>query len=92
MDIYNSKIAAMVGWLNNSTYGYAVTISSTCTLYSVSESVVSSAWRRHEDCHKQQIKDEGWLLFMCKYLFWNMTEGYQNNPYEIEARSKGANK
>lgn len=91
MDIYNSKIAAMVGWLNKAPHGYAVTISKSTTLYSVPIDVVSDSWRAHEDCHKQQISNEGWLLFMCKYLFWNITKGYQNNPYEIAARAKGAN-
>ena len=89
MDIYNSKIAAFIGWLNKAPYGYAVTISKRTTLYSVPKGMVGNVWRSHEDCHKRQIKDESWLLFMCKYLFWNITKGYQNNPYEIAARAKG---
>ena len=84
-DRYNSKIAYFIGKLNDNPR-YAVTISSTCTLYSVPESEVHERWRRHEDCHKKQIADEGWLKFMAKYLFFNITRGYKNNPYEIQAR------
>ena len=66
----------------------AVTISSTCTLYSESEEYVMQAvnWRKHEDCHKQQIKSEGWFVFMVKYAWYQIRYGYTNNPYEILAR------
>ena len=90
MDRYNSKIAEIVGRLNGTKPpdGFAVTISATCTLYSLSKEYVDNAlpWRKHEDCHKKQIKDEGWFTFMAKYLFFCITRGYLNCPYEIEAR------
>jgi len=88
-DKYNSKIAAFVGWLNKSPFGYAVTISSTCTLYSTPGAAVGSEWRKHEDCHKGQIKQLGWFTFMFRYFKYNLTVGYAENPFEVEARAAG---
>lgn len=88
-DIYSSKIAAFVGWLNKAPYGYAVTISSTCTLYSTPEVAVGSEWRKHEDCHKGQIAKLGWFNFMLQYFKYNLTVGYVNNPFEVDARAAG---
>ena len=86
-DIYQSKLAKFVAFLNRSSTGrYAVTTSATCTRYEEQEATVSLTHRKHEDKHKQQIKEEGWLKFMFKYFFFLMIRGYQNNPYEIEAR------
>lgn len=39
----------------------------------------------HENAHKRQQAEEP-FLFYPKYLFFNLTRGYKNNPYEIEAR------
>lgn len=90
MDRYDSTVARLVGRLNGikPPDGYAVTISASTTLYSTSIEVVDSGpcWRKHEDCHKRQIDDEGWFKFMAKYLFFCITKGYQQNPYEVEAR------
>ena len=86
-DKYNSNIAAFVGWLNKSQHGYAVTISKSCTLYSTPEAAVGAAWRKHEDCHKAQIAKLGWWRFMYQYFKYNLTVGYTNNPFEIEARA-----
>jgi hypothetical protein len=88
-DKYNSKIAAFVGWLNKSPYGYAVTISSTCTLYSTPAAAVGDAWRKHEDCHKGQIAKLGWFTFMYRYFKYNLSVGYVANPFETEAREAG---
>ena len=86
MDRYNSKIARVIGWLNKAPYGYAVTISGTCTLYSVPKEQIGSRWRKHEDCHQDQIKKLGWFTFMGMYLVESIGNGYKNNCFEIEAR------
>lgn len=41
---------------------------------------------RHEKVHiDQQIR--GWIIgFYIKYFYYNWKYGYDNNPYEIEAR------
>lgn len=41
----------------------------------------------HEVCHINQVKKEGKLKFVFKYLWYNIRYGYDNNPYEIEARA-----
>ena len=41
---------------------------------------------RHESKHLEQIERDGRIVFAVKYLWWNCTRGYLNNPYEIEAR------
>lgn len=83
-DAYNSRIARLVGRLNKSDK-YAVTVSNTCTLYSCGPSEVSVSWRRHEDCHKRQIRRAGWLKFMARYIWYSLRYGYRGNPYEAEA-------
>lgn len=47
---------------------------------------LSSSHYRHEERHIEQVKREGRLKFICKYLFYNIKYGYDNNPYEVEAR------
>jgi hypothetical protein len=86
-DSYNSRIARFVGWLNRAKFGYAVTISSTCTLYSCAPEQVTADWRRHELVHQRQYRELGWYTFMRRYLWYNLTKGYQSNPFEIEARN-----
>lgn len=82
-DKYNRKWVMLLA--QDNAPEWAVTIGQT-TYYSCSESLVDSAWRRHEDCHKQQWAEEGRIKFLVKYLFFNVTRGYNCNPYEIEAR------
>lgn len=43
----------------------------------------------HELVHVRQFQTQP-LLFPLKYLWWQCTVGYQNNPAEIEARSIAA--
>lgn len=40
---------------------------------------------RHELEHVYQVQKEGWLCFYTKYLWYQLTVGYKNNPYEIAA-------
>lgn len=41
---------------------------------------------RHERCHLLQQHREGHILWTLKNIGYNLTLGYWNNPYEIEAR------
>jgi hypothetical protein len=84
-DIYNSKIARFVGQIYKAKNGWAITISSTTTLYSVPVELVDAAWRRHEECHKQQWRDD--KMFLVKYFMESAKNGYLNNKYEIAARA-----
>ena len=49
---------------------------------------VSDRLFRHELEHYYQVQRVGWWKFYTTYLFYNLTEGYKNNPYEIEARNR----
>jgi hypothetical protein len=62
---------------------WAITLGQT-TYYSVSD--VGQSWMNHENCHKRQWAKEGVIKFAIKYLWYQITKGYTNNPYEIEAR------
>lgn len=86
VDVYNSKTAKLLGKLNKSET-WAITISKDCTLYSESEEFVKAdtEWMRHEAVHKEQWKRYG-KKFALLYLLENMSVGYENNKYEIEAR------
>ena len=44
-------------------------------------------WVKHELCHVKQFQQNGYLLFIAKYLWESIKHGYFNNRYEIEARS-----
>jgi hypothetical protein len=41
---------------------------------------------KHELCHVRQFKEHGYFLFIIKYLWETIKNGYYNNKYEIEAR------
>lgn len=42
---------------------------------------------KHELCHVQQFKENGYLFFIVKYLWESFRKGYYNNKYEVEARA-----
>ena len=52
---------------------------------------ISDSLYKHESCHIMQVKRDGRLKFICKYLYYNIKYGYYNNPYEIEARQASNN-
>ena len=65
---------------------WAITLGQTA-YFSVAEEEVGVSWHRHEDKHKEQWKREGLVRFAVKYLWYQITKGYNKNPYEIEARA-----
>ncbi len=85
MDRYDSLIPLIfrpIPWRGNVS---AITLGQT-TFYSCPESIVDllPEWRRHEEVHKRQWKEDGW-----RFAFWYLRDlvlkGYDRNPYEIEA-------
>ena len=44
-------------------------------------------WVKHELCHVQQFKQHGYTVFIIKYLWESLKNGYYNNKYEAEARA-----
>jgi hypothetical protein len=43
-------------------------------------------WVKHELCHIRQFKQNGYVIFILKYLLESIKHGYFNNKYEVEAR------
>ena len=66
----------------------AMVLGSTIHLYNISEQdfLQDEKLVKHELCHVKQFKQNGWLIFIVKYLFETLRHGYYNNKYEIEAR------
>lgn len=57
-------------------------------ILTIGDPYITAKHYNHEACHIKQVKKEGRLKFIIKYLFYNIKYGYKNNPYEVEARSK----
>lgn len=54
--------------------------------YAREEDMTDCKLTKHEMKHIEQIEREGRLKFAIKYLWYAVTVGYVNNPYEVEAR------
>jgi hypothetical protein len=85
MDRYNHWLGKLLAFINRLPQ-YAITLRQT-TYYSVAQAQVSIQWRKHEDHHKVQWREEGTIKFLIKYLWYSLRYGYKNNPYEVEAVS-----
>ena len=48
---------------------------------------ITEATHAHEQAHIAQVKKDGRLKFIFKYLWYSIRYGYDKNPYEVEARS-----
>lgn len=88
MDKYNHWLGKLFGFVNRSN-AYAVTFGQT-TYYSCSKERVdqSPKWRIHEDVHKEQYREDGWIKFLSRYIWQLLTKGYKNIDYEVEARER----
>ena len=66
----------------------AIVIGKTIHLHNTSkqEFLQDEKWVKHELCHVRQFKEQGYLVFIFKYLWESIKHGYYNNKYEIEAR------
>jgi spermidine/putrescine-binding protein len=47
---------------------------------------------RHEEKHLEQMKRDGKIKYMVRYMWQWATVGYQNIDYEIEARQAEGNR
>ena len=67
----------------------AIVIGKTIYLYNTPKQdfLNDEKWVKHELCHVKQFQQNGYLLFIIKYLWESIKHGYHNNRYEIEARS-----
>ena len=66
----------------------AIVIGKTIHLHNTSKQnfLKDERWVKHELCHVKQFHQNGYLLFILKYLWESIKHGYFNNRYEVEAR------
>lgn len=48
---------------------------------------LSVATLRHEQVHVEQWRRHGLIVFAARYLWYHVRYGYEENPFEIEARA-----
>ncbi len=66
----------------------AIVIGKTIHLYNTSKKqfLLNERWLKHELCHVKQFQENGYVIFIAKYLWESIKHGYRNNKYEVEAR------
>ena len=66
----------------------AIVICKTIHLYNTTKQdfLNDEKWVNHELCHVRQFKQNGYMVFILKYLWESIRHGYFNNKYEVEAR------
>ena len=66
----------------------AIVLGKTIHLHKISkeEFLDNKKWVKHEGCHIRQFENNGYVLFILKYLWESIRYGYHNNKYEKEAR------
>jgi len=84
----NSLLAKIAAWKLQSS-GVALVMGNTVHLHNTKkeEFLQNSRWLKHELCHIRQFQQHGYLLFIVKYLWESIKNGYYNNKYEVEARA-----
>ena len=66
----------------------AIVFGKTIHLHNVSAAYFlnDEKWVRHETCHVRQFQENGFFIFIIKYLWESIKHGYYNNKFEAEAR------
>jgi len=66
----------------------AIVFGRTIYLYGVSRKdfLSNHSWLKHELQHVAQYRQHGFVLFLIKYLWEWIKNGYHNNRFEVEAR------
>jgi hypothetical protein len=66
----------------------AMVLGKTIHLYGTNKAafLADPCWVKHELCHIKQFKENGFVLFLIKYVWETLKVGYHNNKYEVEAR------
>lgn len=67
----------------------AMVLGNTIHLHNASknEFLQNQRWLKHELCHVRQFQQHGYVLFIIKYLWETVKNGYYNNRFEAEARA-----
>ncbi|MEO7393390.1 MAG: DUF4157 domain-containing protein [Chitinophagaceae bacterium] len=72
----------------------AIVFGKTIYLYNTSriDFLNNDEWVCHELKHVEQYQQNGFIGFICKYVFDWIKNGYYNNKFEIEARESEKDK
>lgn len=67
----------------------AMVLGNTIHLHNASknEFLQNQRWLKHELCHVRQFQQHGYVLFIIKYLWETVKNGYYYNRFEAEARA-----
>jgi len=67
----------------------AIVIGKTIYLHNTSKQTFlnDDRWLKHELCHIKQFQQNGFFIFIVKYLWESIKNGYYNNKFEVEARN-----
>lgn len=70
------------------THRVAIVIGKTIHLHNTTKQdfLKDEKWVRHELCHIRQFQQNGYVVFILKYVWESVRHGYLNNRYEVEAR------
>jgi hypothetical protein len=84
----NSWLAKIAAWKLRS-YSVAIVMGKTIHLHNTKKEAFlqNTTWLKHELCHIKQFTEHGYVLFIVKYLWESIKNGYHNNKYETEARA-----
>ena len=56
------------------------------TIYLMPDNFTNQRLIRHEQAHVMQIERDGAIIWTLKIFYYLIRYGYQNSPYEVEAR------
>ncbi len=84
----NSRLAAIAS-KKLGTKSVAMVLGNTIHLHGAGkeEFLKDTRWVKHELCHLQQYRQDGYLGFIVKYLWQTIRNGYYNNQFEVAARA-----
>ena len=69
-------------------WGYGGRVLYPFILFKMAKKDVPTKLFRHEMEHVYQVQRVGWLVFHARYLWYLIRGGYDNNPFEREARMR----
>lgn len=87
-----SNVARIAAWVMRSS-SCALVLGRTIHLYGadISELTANRAWMNHELVHVAQYQRYGFVPFIFRYVWYSIRFGYNQNPFEIEARAAEKN-
>jgi hypothetical protein len=87
--IKENSLVARIAAFKLGSKSIAIVLGKTIHLHNASRSAFlqNKRWVKHELCHIRQFQQHGYWLFILKYLWESIRNGYYNNKYEVEARA-----